>query len=159
MVLMGKPNEDRTQHGENVSLDESNQQLQRIHEEQHDDAEGVESKAESYAHRPTEEDHASERQDHSMACHHVGKETDHQGERLREDTEELYDRHNRGGIGFQEQRHLRPENLLPMLMASIVHSARKKVILMLPVTLAPPGKMGIKPMRLHVRIKKNTVSR
>ena len=33
------------------------------------------------------------------------------------------------------------------------------VMLMFPVTLAPPGKTGISPMRLHVRMKKNTVSR
>ena len=31
--------------------------------------------------------------------------------------------------------------------------------LMLPVTLAPPGNTGIRPMRLQVRMKKNTVSR
>ena len=49
--------------------------------------------------------------------------------------------------------------LAKMLIANIVHRARKKVMLMLPVTLAPPGKTGISPMRLHVRMKKNTVSR
>ena len=40
-----------------------------------------------------------------------------------------------------------------------VHNARKKVILMLPVTFEPPGKIGINPNRLVTRIKKNTVSR
>ena len=51
-------------------------------------------------------------------------------------------------------------SLLPnRLIAIIVHTAKNKVILILPVTLAPPGNIGIKPIRLHVRIKKNTVSR
>lgn len=45
------------------------------------------------------------------------------------------------------------------LMASIVHRARNNVIFMLPVTLAPPGKMGISPKTFVVKIKKNTVRR
>ena len=45
------------------------------------------------------------------------------------------------------------------LMAIIVQRARKKVMLMLPVTLPPPGKMGNKPTILVVKMKKNTVSR
>ena len=51
-------------------------------------------------------------------------------------------------------------SLLPnRLTARNVHTARKNVMLMLPVTFEPPGKMGIRPSRLVTRIKKNTVSR
>jgi len=40
-----------------------------------------------------------------------------------------------------------------------VQTANTKVIAMLPVTLAPPGKSGINPNRLLMKMKKNTVSR
>ena len=40
-----------------------------------------------------------------------------------------------------------------------VHKASTKVMAMLPVTLAPPGKIGISPIRLFTRMKKNAVSR
>ena len=42
---------------------------------------------------------------------------------------------------------------------SRVQTARKNVIVMLPVTLAPPGKMGSRPKRLVMKIKKKAVSR
>ena len=45
------------------------------------------------------------------------------------------------------------------LTARNVHSARKKVILILPVTLEPPGKIGSRPSKLVKKMKKNTVSR
>ena len=45
------------------------------------------------------------------------------------------------------------------LTARKVQSARKNVMLMLPVTLAPPGKIGIRPTRFVTKMKKNTVSR
>ena len=37
--------------------------------------------------------------------------------------------------------------------------ASTAVTVMLPVRLAPPGKIGIKPIRLLTRMKKNKVSR
>ena len=116
MFLMGKSDEHGTQHREDVSLNEGHQQLQEVHEEEHEDAEGVQAETESDTHRPTEEDHAGETEHHGMACHHVGKETDHQGEGFREDTEKFDERHHWRGIGLQEQRHLRPEDLLPVLL-------------------------------------------
>ena len=112
---MGKPDEHRTEHGEDVSLNESHQQLKQVHEEQHDDTEGIQAKTESDTHRPTEEDHAGETEHHGVPSHHVGEETDHQGEGLCEHTEQFDDRHDRSGIGLQEQWHLRPEDLLPVL--------------------------------------------
>ena len=51
-------------------------------------------------------------------------------------------------------------SLLPKrLMAIIVHTARNSVMLMFPVTLAPPGKIGMSPIMLVMRIKKKTVRR
>ena len=116
VFLMGKPDKHRTQHSEDVSLNEGHQQLKQVHEEEHDDAEGIQAKSESDTHRPTEEDHACEAEHHSMSCHHVGKETDHQRKGLREDTEELDDGHDRCRIGLQEQRYLRPEDFRPVLL-------------------------------------------
>ena len=51
-----------------------------------------------------------------MACHHVGKETNHQGKRLCEYAEEFDDRHHGCRIGLQEERHIGPENLFPVLL-------------------------------------------
>ena len=51
-------------------------------------------------------------------------------------------------------------SLLPKrLMATIEQKARKNVMLMFPVTFAPPGKIGRRPNRLVVKMKKNTVKR
>ena len=116
VVLVGKPDEHSTQHGEHISLDESHQQLKRIHEEQHDDAEGVQAETESHTHRPAEEDHAGEREDHRVACHHVGKETDHQRKGLGEHAKQLDEGHDRSRIGLEEEGHLGPEYLLPILL-------------------------------------------
>ena len=116
MIFMGKPDEHRTQHGEDVCLNKGHQHLKCIHEEQHDDTESIQTKTKSDTHRPTEEDHAGETQNHSVASHHVGKETDHQREGFREYSEEFDDRHHRNRIGLQEQRNLWPEDLLPVLL-------------------------------------------
>jgi len=116
VFLMGKADEHGTQHGEDVSLNEGHQQLEQIHEEQHEDTEGIQAETESDTHRPTEEDHTRETEHHGVACHHVGKETDHQGEGLREDTEEFDEGHHWHRISLQEEGHLRPEDLLPVLL-------------------------------------------
>ena len=50
--------------------------------------------------------------------------------------------------------------LLPWMSVRMkVMAARVKVTEMLPLTLAPKGKIGISPIRLLMRMKKNTVSR
>ena len=46
-----------------------------------------------------------------------------------------------------------------ILTARNVQTARTIVMAMFPVTFAPPGKIGIYPMRLFMKIKKNAVSR
>ena len=43
--------------------------------------------------------------------------------------------------------------------ANMVPTASNNVMLMLPVTLAPPGKIGMSPSRLFVKMKKNTVNK
>ena len=45
------------------------------------------------------------------------------------------------------------------LTAMNVHAANTNVMAMLPVTFAPPGKIGMTPIKLLIRIKKNTVSK
>ena len=51
-------------------------------------------------------------------------------------------------------------SLLPnKLMASMVQKARKKVMVMLPVRFAPPGKMGINPNKFLMKMKKKQVSK
>ena len=46
-----------------------------------------------------------------------------------------------------------------MLTMSNTQKARKNVIVILPVTLAPPGKTGINPIRLVMKMKKKAVSK
>ena len=50
VFLMGKADEHGTQHGEDVCLNKGHQQLQQIHEEQHEDAEGIQAETESDTH-------------------------------------------------------------------------------------------------------------
>ena len=54
-----------------------------------------------------------------MTCHHIGKETDHQGKRLCEDTYNLNHRDKRCRVGLQEQWNLWPEYLLPVLLVTV----------------------------------------
>ena len=52
------------------------------------------------------------------------------------------------------------KNLLVVTIVIIkVMAANTMVIEMFPVTLAPPGKMGIKPMTLLISMKKKTVNK
>ena len=44
-------------------------------------------------------------------------------------------------------------------MTIIEQMAKNNVMLMLPVTFAPPGNTGINPIKFAVRMKKNIVSR
>ena len=46
-----------------------------------------------------------------------------------------------------------------MVVKLNVNSAKTPVTAMFPVTFAPPGKIGIRPNRLLIKIKKNTVKR
>lgn len=50
MFLMCQPDEYRTKHCEYVRLNESHEKLETVHEQQHYDAEGIQSESEAYAH-------------------------------------------------------------------------------------------------------------
>lgn len=73
MFFMCQSYEHSTQHCEHISLDECYKHFKTVHEQQHYNAENIKTETISYAHRPTEEDNASETQYHRMACHHVSK--------------------------------------------------------------------------------------
>ena len=98
MFLVRQSDEHCRKHCEHVCLDECDEELKTVHEEQHDDAERVESESESHSHRPSEEDDSCETQYDGMSRHHVGKETDHEREWFGEHTEELNHRHYGHGV-------------------------------------------------------------
>ena len=116
VFLVCQADEHGTKHSKHIRLYECYQQLECVHKQKHDDAESIKSQTETYAHRPTEEDNACEREYHSVTSHHVGKETDHQSKGLGEHSKELDERHHRSGIGLEEQWYLGPEYLLPVLL-------------------------------------------
>ena len=60
-----------------------------------------------------------------------------------------------GGQSISFQYSLFPKRLT----SNMVHTARKKVMLMLPVIFAPPGKTGMSPKRLVMKMKKKAVRR
>ena len=53
-----------------------------------------------------------------MSCHHVGEETDHEGKRFGEHTEELNHRHYGHGVRLKEKGHLGPEDFLPVFLVA-----------------------------------------
>ena len=75
-----------------ISLHESHEDFDEVHEEQHDTAEDVKSDTIRCSHRPSEEDDTCERENNRVTSHDIGKETDHQCERLSKYTYELNDR-------------------------------------------------------------------
>ena len=118
MLGVCQSDEDGTEHGEDISLDEGHQELQTVHEEHHHETEQGQSGAEYRIHGPSDEDDCRKRQDNGVTGHHVGKETDHQREGLGDDTEQFDDRHDSHRISLQESRHIRPEDLLPVLLVA-----------------------------------------
>ena len=113
---MGEPYEDRAQQSEDVGLYESDQKLQTVHEEEHQDAEDVKSDTEAHTHCPSQEYHAGEAEYHGVTCHHVGEETNHQGKRLGKDAENLDDGHQWNGL--QEDWHIGPQYVFPILLVA-----------------------------------------
>ena len=81
MMMLGvrESDEHGTEHREDVGLDEGHQKLQTVHEEHHHKTEQCQTGTQERIQRPADEDDSREREDNGMACHHVGKETDHQG--------------------------------------------------------------------------------
>ena len=100
MFWMSQSDEDGTEHSEDVGLDEGHQKLQAVHEEHHHETEQCQAGAKKCIQRPSDEDDSGERQDNGVTSHHVGKETDHQGEGFGDDTKQLDDRHDSHWIGL-----------------------------------------------------------
>jgi hypothetical protein len=57
---MSQSDKDGTEHGKDVCLNESHQELQTVHEEHHDEAEQSKTRAEEGIQRPTDEDDCRE---------------------------------------------------------------------------------------------------
>ena len=60
MVFVSQTDEHGTEHRKDVGLYEGHQHFEQIHEQQHDDAESIQSQSEADAHCPAEEDNARE---------------------------------------------------------------------------------------------------
>lgn len=114
---MSLSDEDGTQHGEHVGLDERDQQFEGVHEYEDYHADCAERRAYSDTYLARYKDYARQRQDNGMACHDVGKQTDHQCKRLRQNAEELNDWHQGDGT-FEHQWHFGPEDFLPIVSVS-----------------------------------------
>ena len=106
-----QPDEHGRKHREDISLDECDKQFKAVHEYpeyyRHD------SHCPSYC-RPElrrDEYHRHDAEDERMSRHYVGKQTDHQGERLCEHAEYLDYYEYR----LQPQRHIRPEDVFPVM--------------------------------------------
>ena len=118
LVLLSQTDEHGAQQGEDISLNECHKHFKTVHEEHHYGTYEVQTYTVAHAHRPSKEDDAGEAQDDCVSCHHVGKETDHESERLGENAEELYDWHQRHRISLEEYRHMRPEDVFPILLVA-----------------------------------------
>ena len=110
--------EDGTKHRKDVSLDEGHQELQTVHEEHHHETEQRQTRTQEGIQRPSDEDDSGERQDNGVTGHHVGKETDHQGEGLGDDTKDFDNRHDGCRISLQEHWYVGPEDFLPVFLVT-----------------------------------------
>ena len=109
--------EDGREHREHHRLDEADQALEAHHEDAHDDTKGRHGQL--YGNRlcSHKEDDARDGHSDGMACHHVGKKSDHQGERLGKDAHELDDGDN-GYRSLEPGGYIRPEDVLPIVFVA-----------------------------------------
>ncbi len=94
---MSLSDEDGAQHGENIGLNERDQQFKCVHKNEDHDADCTERSTYANANLACDKDNTRQRQDNRVAGHDVGEQTDHQCQRLRQNAEELNDRHQRDG--------------------------------------------------------------
>ena len=97
-----------------------------------------------------------------MTCHDVCKKPHHQYKWLQENSKYFEQCDYRQHIN----RHTgHCKNVSPVIFISVVKCNDKVNVAstngtaMLPVTFAPPGKIGINPSKLFIQIKKKMVSR
>ena len=105
------------EHREHHSLDEADQALEAHHEDAHQHRQGRHRELYGDSLRSHEEDDARDSHGYGVSCHHVGKESDHQGEGLREDAHELDERDD-GCRALQPCGHIGPEDILPVVFVA-----------------------------------------
>lgn len=99
-----------------------------------------------------------------MARHDVGEQTDHQRERLGEYPEELHERHDRQGQ-FQVDRRFGPKDLFPVRFRGEQVDRYKRTKCQyacyryISRNISASREIGMIPIRLLIKIKKNTVSK
>ena len=87
-------NKDCSQVGEDEGLNKGNHYFNHINENGKCDAEWRKSPTCNSTHRSKDENQRNKAQDDDMSCHHVGKKTDNQSERLGEYTQLFNRQHN-----------------------------------------------------------------
>ena len=93
----------------------SHQQFQTVHERAEQHRNDRHSEIHQQPHRYRDKDQAGEGEEDRMSCHDIGKQTDHQGERLGEYAEKLDKRHD-WQRQFQIDRCFRPKYLFPVFL-------------------------------------------
>ena len=117
----GQSDEHGAEHGEHHRLNEAYQTLQAHHEDTHEYTECAHAQLHSNDFSRNEEDDTCNGNGYGVSSHHVSEETDHECEGLGENTHELDDG-NDGYRCFQPCWHIRPEDILPiMLIAAELH--------------------------------------
>src|ERR1041385_994775 len=108
--LHTEAHEERGEHGKDICLQERGEEFQ------HADAEDEGDRDRGDDVRFENEDQPDQRDDDDVAADHVGKQTDHQGKRLREqpqDFDRYHDRPERPVDAAREVLHVVPEPLRP----------------------------------------------
>ena len=113
--LLGHTDKVGREDGEYIGLQTSYQDLQTVHEDTEEHGDDRHARVNQDALCRCDKDQAGKGQDDGMSRHDVGEETDHQGDRLGENAEELHERHD-GKRYFQIDRRMGPENLLPIML-------------------------------------------
>ncbi len=125
MLGVSQSDEDCTQHGEYVGLNEGHEEFETVHEYHQCEADDGQRSADDGTELARDEDDASEGKDDGMTAHDVGKETYHEGERLGEDAEHFDDGHHGHGH-FEPCGNGRPKDFFPIfLVAEEVHEKER----------------------------------
>lgn len=107
-----------TEKSKHHSLNVADKEFEEHHEDAHQNADRSDDATEQVAHEAaqTEHDeyHAGERDGYGVACQHIGKESNHQHDRLDEHAEKLDNRHQRHWA-LEPCRYFRPEYFAPVV--------------------------------------------
>ena len=151
-------------HGEDECLDVSHQTFQYADEHTEDHRDYRYSSTHTHGDSVADdEDNDHEAKDDDVSSRHVGKESDHKYDGFRENTDQFNHRHEGEDLEPCGDAR-RVEDIDPIVLVAAEvgdeegDDARVAVTARLPVTLAPAGKNGIRPMQLVKKMKKNSVS-